>query len=109
MTKRYGLVGALLCALLVTAGCETLKVVEEVSSLLLGANGEQGLTMDTIVKGLKEALVVGTQNTVASTSKKGGYADNALIRIALPRSSRSSATRCARSAWGLKSTSLSRR
>ena len=76
------LAGAALGLLLITSGCETLKLVDEVTSLL---GTQQGLTMDTIVGGLKEALVVGTRNTVASTGKEGGYSNNSLIRIALPQ------------------------
>jgi hypothetical protein len=38
----------------------------------------------TVVAGLKEALRVGTDRTVASTSRLDGYAGNPLIRIPLP-------------------------
>ncbi len=42
------------------------------------------LTVGDIVKGLKEALVVGTDNTVKSTSKKDGYFKHPKIKIPLP-------------------------
>ncbi len=38
----------------------------------------------TVVAGLREALEVGTERSVASTSRAGGFLDNGLIRIPLP-------------------------
>lgn len=51
-----------------------------------GAQGSQGtgLSENTIAAGLKEALTVGTERTVATSSKPGGFLDNPLVRIALP-------------------------
>jgi len=46
--------------------------------------GNQELSLETIVAGLKEALAVGTQNTVASTTQKGGYLNNPSLRIPMP-------------------------
>ena len=46
--------------------------------------GDGGLDESTVIAGLKEALRVGTQNTVLSTSKLDGYLGNQLIRIAIP-------------------------
>lgn len=43
-----------------------------------------GLTNDEIIKGLKTALVVGTDSSVFSTSKANGYLKDKLIKIALP-------------------------
>ena len=39
----------------------------------------------TIVAGLKQALEVGTKNSVNLTSQKGGFSDNSLIRINTPK------------------------
>ncbi len=39
----------------------------------------------TIVAGLKQALEVGTKNSVNLTSQKGGFSDNPLIRINTPQ------------------------
>jgi hypothetical protein len=44
----------------------------------------QGLEMNDIVAGLKEALQVGTRNTVDLTSKVNGYYRNPKIKIPLP-------------------------
>jgi len=46
--------------------------------------GEKGLTNDEIVKGLKEALEIGTGNAVKTVSKTDGYFKNPLIKIPLP-------------------------
>lgn len=45
---------------------------------------EQGLTEEEIVKGLKEALEVGTNNAVALVSRYNGYFKNPKIKIPLP-------------------------
>lgn len=79
-----------LCALalgfglvLAGVGCETLDSgLGGMLGALGGGSGE--LSLDTIVAGLKEALTVGTQNTVAQTSKAGGFAQNPRLRIPLP-------------------------
>lgn len=46
--------------------------------------GQKGLTNDEIVKGLKEALEIGTSTAVKTVSKTDGYFKNPLIKIPLP-------------------------
>jgi hypothetical protein len=46
--------------------------------------GDKSLTNDEIVKGLKEALQVGTGNAVSTVSKTDGYLKNPQIKIPLP-------------------------
>jgi hypothetical protein len=46
--------------------------------------GEQGPTEEDIVKGLKEALEIGTNNAVALVSRYDGYFKNPKIKIPLP-------------------------
>ena len=48
----------------------------------------QGLSLGDIVAGLKEALQVGTENTVNITSKLNGYYNNPQIKIPLPENVR---------------------
>ena len=73
--------GCLGLAALLLAGCETLNT----QSLLDAMSGKQGgLSLETIVAGLREALAVGTQNTVNLTGKEGGYALNQRLRIPVP-------------------------
>ncbi len=49
-------------------------------------SGEENsvLTEDTIIKGLKEALKIGTEKTVEHLSKQGSYLNNPEIKIKLP-------------------------
>jgi hypothetical protein len=59
------------------------------SGINTGAIGEailksKPLDEDTVVAGLKEALRVGTDNGVRTTSSVDGFLANALIRIAIP-------------------------
>ena len=64
-----------------------------VSVLAAGCAGMAGLDLGgasaplderTVIAGLKEALSVGTEHTVARTSRIDGYLGDALLRIALP-------------------------
>ena len=48
------------------------------------ASGSSGISNDEIIKGLKEALAIGTQNAVATVSKPDGYYQNPDIKIPLP-------------------------
>jgi len=53
-----------------------------------GLQANQGLGQSDIVAGLKEALRVGTENTVDATSKLNGYYSNPQIKIPLPENIR---------------------
>ena len=79
--KRRGALGALLWAALAAAGCAELGID---ASALGGVLGGPGLDRATVEAGLKEALRVGTQRSVARTSRPGGFLDDSLLRIALP-------------------------
>ena len=59
-----------------------------------GSGGGRGGRLDepTVIAGVKEALRVGTQNTVLSTSRIDGFLGNQLIRIALPEQLQSAAS-----------------
>ena len=43
------------------------------------------LSKDEIVRGLKEALIVGATNSAANASKEGGFNNNLLIKIPFPK------------------------
>ncbi|MCX5801034.1 MAG: DUF4197 domain-containing protein [Candidatus Eisenbacteria bacterium] len=78
-------INLLLCLVLLVAvsGCVTLQ--GSVTDILKGdSSGSGTLDESTVIAGIKEALRIGTQNTVLSTSKVDGYLGNALIRIAIP-------------------------
>jgi hypothetical protein len=73
-----------LVAMTGTTGCRTGQLGAMVNGTLpLGGSGGP-LSEGRIVKGLKEALRVGTSNAVQQVSQKGGYLENARIRIPLP-------------------------
>ena len=42
------------------------------------------LSQDEVIKGLKEALIVGTKNSTLNASKEGGFNKNDLIKIPFP-------------------------
>jgi hypothetical protein len=50
----------------------------------LGQSGGAGLSNEKIISGLKEALEVGTENTVNLTGNTDGYLKNEAIKILLP-------------------------
>ena len=80
-----------LLALLAVSGCAALE--GGMGGILGGGPGTSGaLDESTVTAGIKEALRVGTQNTVLSTSKVDGYLGNALIRIAMPSQLQSAAS-----------------
>jgi hypothetical protein len=74
----------LLLSSLFLASCETLnpELAGAVLKPLLGGNQE--LSLETITAGLREALQVSTRNSVAQTSKEGGFQDNPRLRIPMP-------------------------
>ena len=63
-------------------GCATLQ--EDIGDIFNTGTGEDDLDEPTVISGIKEALRVGTKNTVISTSRLDGYLGNELIRIAIP-------------------------
>jgi hypothetical protein len=77
--------------MLVLAGCATLQ--EDLAAVLGGGPVSEGpLDESTVTAGIKEALKVGTNNTVLSTSGLDGFLGNQLIRIVLPDQLQSVAT-----------------
>lgn len=72
-----------IASILAVSGCATLQ--ESMGGVLQGSSSSGGaLDEPTVIAGIREALRVGTQNTLTSTSKVDGYLGNALIRIAIP-------------------------
>lgn len=70
-------------ALILTAsGCATLQ--ESMGDIIDPGSEDGELDESVVIAGIREALEVGTQNTVISTSQVDGYLGNELIRIAMP-------------------------
>ncbi len=64
---------------------KTIEEAEKTSQeVMKGEGGETSLTQDEIVKGLKEALEVGTKEAVKLASQAGGFNQNPRIRIPFP-------------------------
>lgn len=80
--KRFSIL--FLISLLISAcNPQTMKLLTDT----LGAStGSKALTNTDVISGLKEALTIGTINSVLSTSKEDGFLKNALIAIPFPES-----------------------
>lgn len=63
---------------------ETNKAVKQAEDIYKDATGQKKLTNAEVVKGLKEALTVGTNNSTALASKVDGFYGNSRIRIPFP-------------------------
>ena len=68
--------------ILASSGCAALQ--ESMGEIMDPGAGDDGLDESVVIAGIREALQIGTQNTVISTSKVDGYLGNSLIRIAFP-------------------------
>lgn len=79
--KKFSII-IILASLLILTGCA--EVLNQLAAQASGGKKGGGLTSEDIVKGLKEALVVGATNSALSTSKSDGFNLNALIRIPFP-------------------------
>jgi hypothetical protein len=78
-------------AILAVSGCATLQ--KGMADVFKADSSRSGsLDEPTVIAGIKEALRVGTQNTVLSTSKLDGFLGNQLIRIAVPEQMESMAS-----------------
>jgi hypothetical protein len=82
ISKRVA--GLLLTIILILAssGCATLQ--DSMGGILDSGSGDGELDESVVIAGIREALRVGTQNTVISTSQVDGYLGNELIRIVFP-------------------------
>ena len=77
---------SLFTAVLVLSITATARAQEpiDITKIFKGGDSGKSLTNSDIVAGLKEALEVGTTNTVDLTGKLDGYFGNAAIKILLP-------------------------
>ncbi len=71
----------LITAALILSGCETLQVGEDALRTL---QADKALNLETIISGLKEALMKGTEGAVTQLSSQGGYYDDKLLHISVP-------------------------
>ncbi len=80
--RKNGWVAVVAVLSLVGTSCTDMKAVQDIAQIL--AVGMAGSTEGNVAAGLREALRVGTERTIASTSRPGGFGSNPLLRIALP-------------------------
>lgn len=74
-----------LAATAILVGCTMDEVLTTTGAVLNGGNTQQqGLTNDQVIKGLKEALAVGTNNSSAKTSAMDGFLKNDRIKLPFP-------------------------
>ena len=66
--------------LVISIGCIKSGTLDEI----LRSGQDTPLDEQTVVAGLKEALRIGTERTVDSTSRLDGFLGNALIRVVMP-------------------------
>ena len=79
---RIALRAGLATAVLALAGCES--VSPETWSQLGTVIGGAGLSTDTVVAGLKEALSVGAERAAGDVARPGGYSTNPALKLLLP-------------------------
>ena len=82
ISKRLAVPLLLLVLISVDSGCAAFQ--EGMSDIFDTDSGDGELDESVVIDGIREALRVGTQNTVLSTSQLDGYLGNELIRIVLP-------------------------
>ena len=64
------------------------QVKNQVNNAVGGNNAGSSLSNDEVIRGLKEALNVGTNNATGKASKIDGFYKNAIIRIPFPPEAR---------------------
>lgn len=81
---RRSLIAASTAAFVLAARTALAQEPVDITKLFRGSSESKSLTNADIVAGLKEALQVGTTDTVGLTGKLDGYFGNAAIKILLP-------------------------
>lgn len=81
LTQNFTIILALPITILLI-GCKSTDLRQIADSM---QQIQQPLDNKTVVAGLKQALEIGTSNSVNKTSRTGGFSDNPLIHIAIPK------------------------
>ena len=79
--KRFTIILIISLSLILGGCAEVLNQLNKLDS----ASSPDRLSSSEIIKGLKEALVVGASNSTLLSSKKDGFLKNSLIRIPFPK------------------------
>lgn len=75
---------AILLVMPFIGSCAELDLEKTVGMAMSALEGSEGLSNSDIIKGLKEALTIGTGNAVTYVAKTNGYYKNGNIKIPLP-------------------------
>jgi hypothetical protein len=76
---------ALLILLFVTVKSQNINnIINTATNVVNNATNPNNLSNDEIIKGLKEALTVGTNNSTTSASKLDGFNKNTAIKVLFP-------------------------
>jgi hypothetical protein len=81
LKNNYSILFIIPVALLMLS-CKSTELQQIASSI---QEYQQPLDTKTVVAGLKQALEVGTKNSINKTSQKNGFNNNSLIHIAIPK------------------------
>jgi hypothetical protein len=83
ITRKTNLTLAAVCIVtsLILSACKTTDINRAIQVL----QTNQVLDEKTVAAGLKQALNIGVKNSINQTSQSGGFANNPLLRLALPQ------------------------
>lgn len=91
--KRYTVLTILQVFIFASVFSQNVNLQNTVNNVVNQATGGATLTTDEIVKGLKEALTVGTNSSTASASKVDGFLKNTKIKIPFPADAKAMETK----------------
>ena len=80
---KFGLILSLFAVISINSAVQS-QIINEIVNSASQILNKESLSNDDIVKGLKEALQVGTNNSVSSASKTDGFFKNSAIKILFP-------------------------
>lgn len=66
------------------SGCTGTQILEGIEGVLGGGSGDNPVTENEIIQGLKQALEIGVSKGAATVSKEDGFFGNSLIKIPFP-------------------------
>ncbi len=91
--KRYSVLTILQIFIYVSAFSQNNGLQNTINNVVNQTTGGSSLTSAEIIKGLKEALTVGTNSSTASASKVDGFLKNTKIKIPFPADAKSMETK----------------
>lgn len=84
VSRKAIVVELIFVVMIIMSACTSTQISSAMKSATGYVNGDQELTTNDVVAGLKEALVKGAEYSTASASKTDGYLKNIEIKIPFP-------------------------